>query len=48
MPIKLKEIIDKYGYVTPDGKIYLQCQKCKDVVRINKPIFGSIHVCIKK
>lgn len=27
------------------GKIYIACQKCHKVVRLNKPIFGALHVC---
>lgn len=27
------------------GKIYSVCAGCGEIVRMNKPIFGSIHVC---
>ena len=27
------------------GKIYRVCADCGDLVRVNKPIFGSIHLC---
>ena len=42
----LKETIDKHGYVTPDGKIYVRCQSCGEMVRLNKPLIGSLHLCI--
>jgi len=27
------------------GKIYKVCEDCGNVVQINKPIFGSLHIC---
>ena len=26
-------------------KIYGVCPNCANIVRINKPVFGSLHVC---
>lgn len=30
------------------GKIYVICQECHKLVRANKPIFGSIHLCAEE
>lgn len=27
------------------GKIYVVCAHCGRIVRLNKPVFGSLHVC---
>lgn len=27
------------------NKIYARCHSCGQVVRLNKPIIGSLHVC---
>ncbi len=27
------------------GKRYRMCSGCMQVIRVNKPIFGSLHVC---
>lgn len=29
------------------GKIYGKCANCHKLVRIDKPIFGSLHLCKK-
>jgi len=29
-----------------DNKIYAQCEDCRKLVRLNKPLFGSMHVCL--
>ncbi len=29
-----------------DGKPYGICQDCRKPVRVNKPLFGSLHVCL--
>lgn len=29
------------------SKIYASCPYCKTLVRLNKPIFGSLHLCSK-
>ncbi len=28
------------------SKIYAQCPTCGSLVRINKPLFGSLHICL--
>jgi len=28
------------------GKIYALCGDCDSLVRINKPLFGSMHICL--
>ncbi len=28
------------------GKIYAQCKWCHKIIRINKPFFGSFHICL--
>lgn len=27
------------------GKLMVICQQCRSLIRIDKPIFGSLHVC---
>lgn len=27
------------------GRLFQRCAKCGKIVRVNKPIFGSLHVC---
>jgi hypothetical protein len=27
-------------------KLYERCQYCEQVIRINKPLFGSLHICL--
>lgn len=34
-----------FGWIV-GGKWYGQCTDCGKIVRINKPIFGSLHVCL--
>lgn len=29
------------------GKVYALCDECGRLVRVNKPILGSLHVCNK-
>lgn len=31
--------------VTINGKVYTQCVRCGSIIRFDKPIFGSLHVC---
>ena len=31
--------------IVTGGKIYETCGRCGKLVRLNKPIFGSLHVC---
>lgn len=33
---------------TSDGKLYAVCPDCGQLVRINKPIIGSLHVCLSE
>ncbi len=32
--------------IITNGKIYKWCRDCKKLVRLNKPIFGSLHLCV--
>lgn len=34
-------------YLVVGGKIYSTCDDCGKLVRVNKPLFGSLHVCIE-
>jgi hypothetical protein len=36
------------GMFLVGNKLMAVCQKCGNVVRIDKPIFGSLHVCARK
>lgn len=29
------------------GKLYMVCEHCGSFVRINKPILGSLHLCVE-
>lgn len=31
--------------ITRDGKVYAACAACHRVIRVNKPIIGSAHLC---
>jgi hypothetical protein len=31
-----------------DGKLWARCCKCHRYIRLNKPLLGSHHVCIKE
>ncbi len=31
-----------------EGKIYATCYGCGKFVRVNKPFFGSLHICAEK
>lgn len=34
------------GEIIPvDGKLYALCRDCGNIVRINKPLLGSFHLC---
>ncbi len=28
------------------NKIYAKCAECGTLIRINKPLFGSMHICL--
>ncbi len=32
--------------IVTDGKIYAICDYCKSLIRLNKPIIGSLHACL--
>ncbi len=43
-PAELKRMA--FGAIVPiNGKVYGVCQKCRWVVRVDKPFVGSLHVC---
>ena len=31
--------------IITNGKIYALCGKCGSLVRLNKPLLGSLHIC---
>lgn len=31
--------------VAVNGKIYGRCAECKEIVRVDKWLFGSLHLC---
>lgn len=33
------------AFVDRNGKRYAMCQNCRQVVRVDKPLFGSTHFC---
>lgn len=34
-----------YGLFIVGKKLFGVCTKCKSIVRVNKPIIGSYHIC---
>jgi hypothetical protein len=34
------------GLIVAGGKLYAQCPDCGKLVRVNKPILGSLHICL--
>jgi len=28
-----------------NGKLYIKCSVCNCIVRLDKPIFGGLHIC---
>ncbi len=35
-------------FIDRNGKRYGMCQDCRKIIRLDKVIFGSIHVCEKE
>lgn len=33
------------AYILENGKILIQCAKCKQFIQYNKFLFGSLHIC---
>lgn len=33
------------GIIVAGGKVYERCSACGKIVRVNKPLVGSLHVC---
>lgn len=31
--------------ITRNGKVYAVCAKCHSVIRVDKPLIGSVHFC---
>lgn len=31
--------------IVVQGKLYATCQTCGSLVRLNKPLLGSLHLC---
>lgn len=38
-------MIENTEIIVIDNKLYGICNKCNRLVRINKPIIGSLHLC---
>lgn len=38
----------KDPYITADGKVIMQCGYCGKFVRLNKPLLGSLHICLSE
>lgn len=32
--------------IISNGKIYEVCDACGEIVRTNKPLLGSVHICV--
>jgi len=37
--------LKKGKMIITNGKIYALCDTCKQIIRVNKPFIGSMHVC---
>ena len=37
--------IDQKGYMNDKGRVFTKCPTCMKVVCVNKPVFGSLHIC---
>ena len=42
---ELKKVWSPF-YAGADGKLYCQCGRCGKMVRVNKPLFGGLHLCV--
>jgi hypothetical protein len=31
--------------LTIGGKVFARCADCREIVRMDKPMFGSLHLC---
>ncbi len=46
------EMIEEENNTLPNGcfrvgnNLFGKCEACSNIVRINKPVFGSLHLCI--
>jgi len=38
-------MLSKDKMIITNGKIYMECTKCGKLIRTNKPILGSLHIC---
>ena len=36
----------KYPVIS-NGKVFAKCQACGKVVQMNKPLLGSLHICVE-
>ena len=41
----MREQLLRGEFVTVGGKIYALCRQCGSMIRINKPLIGSLHIC---
>ncbi len=41
-----KTIAGMKCWVDAQGRIYSECTSCGSLVRVNKPFFGSLHLCV--
>lgn len=47
LPPSINERLRQGEIVEIGGKMFVLCQDCKGIVRMDKPIFGSLHRCVK-
>ena len=43
--MNIRKQLEKGEIIKVGNKLYAKCKECGSLVRINKPIFGSLHVC---
>lgn len=40
-----KAILARGGAVDVSGARWMMCQQCRQAIRVNKCLFGSLHIC---
>lgn len=42
------KLIDGGHVIVIGHRLYARCSKCGSIIRINKPLFGSLHFCTRE
>lgn len=46
MTAEVRELEHGTRVLVVGKKIYVTCEACETLVRINKPLIGSLHICV--